>query len=199
MEAVSERRPRQVTRQVEPLEERAHVPGRVRREGGGLFRSVYHDTGARAYGRTGARRAHGRAEPLPLSPHWRRVGAKFELSPWACRPWPRRPWPRRPSLLPCFTTPLATPPLAVPTFAPHFNQLAALGDAARGQGDLRNGSLYTGGAAIAAPLPVLLILSLPMAGQREELYSLKGATLPDHHAHPDTVVVDQQQLLNRNF
>ena len=38
--------------------------------------------------------------------------------------------------------------------------------------------LYTGGAAIAAPLPVLLILSLPMAGQREELYSLlKGATL----------------------
>ena len=44
--------------------------------------------------------------------------------------------------------------------------------------------LYTGGAAIAVPLPVLLILSLPMAGQREELYSLKGATLPYRYAHP---------------
>ena len=54
---------------------------------------------------------------------------------------------------------------------------------------------YTGGAAIAAPLPVLLILSLPMAGQREELYSLKGATLPYRYAHPDTVVVVDQQLL----
>ena len=54
--------------------------------------------------------------------------------------------------------------------------------------------LYTGGAAIAVPLPVLLILSLPMAGQREELYSLKGATLPYRYAHPDTVVVDQQLL-----
>ena len=52
-------------------------------------------------------------------------------------------------------------------------------------------NLYTGGAAIAVPLPVLLILSLPMAGQREELYSLKGATLPYRYAHPDTVVVDQ--------
>ena len=49
--------------------------------------------------------------------------------------------------------------------------------------------------ALAAPLPVrLLILSLPMAGQREELYSLKGATLPYRYAHPDTVVVDQQLL-----
>ena len=57
-------------------------------------------------------------------------------------------------------------------------------------------NLYTGGAAIAVPLPVLLILSLPMAGQREELYSLKGATLPYRYAHPDTVVVDQQQLLH---
>ena len=55
-------------------------------------------------------------------------------------------------------------------------------------------NLYTGGAAIAVPLPVLLILSLPMAGQREELYSLKGATLPYRYAHPDTVVVDQQLL-----
>ena len=43
-------------------------------------------------------------------------------------------------------------------------------------------NLYTGGAAIAAPLPVLLILSLPMAGQREELYSLKGATVPYRYA-----------------
>ena len=42
MEAVDERRPRQVTRQVEPLEEQASVPGRVGRGGGGLFRSVYH-------------------------------------------------------------------------------------------------------------------------------------------------------------
>ena len=55
-------------------------------------------------------------------------------------------------------------------------------------------NLYTGGAAIAVPLPVLLILSLPMAGQREELYSLKGATLPYRYAHPDTVVADQQLL-----
>ena len=43
-------------------------------------------------------------------------------------------------------------------------------------------NLYTGGAAIAVPLPVLLILSLPMAGQREELYSLKGATVPYRYA-----------------
>ena len=58
--------------------------------------------------------------------------------------------------------------------------------------------LYTGGAAIAAPLPVLLILSLPMAGQREELYSLKTATVPYCYAHPEMIVVDQQ-LLHRNF
>ena len=60
--------------------------------------------------------------------------------------------------------------------------------------EFKDVSLYTGGAAIAVPLPVLLILSLPMAGQREELYSLKGATLPYRYAHPDTVVVDQQLL-----
>ena len=54
--------------------------------------------------------------------------------------------------------------------------------------------LYTGGAAIAAPLPVLLILSLPMAGQREELYSLKGATVPYRYAHPDI-----QLLLINNY
>jgi len=59
-------------------------------------------------------------------------------------------------------------------------------------------NLYTGGAAIAAPLPVLLILSLPMAGQREELYSLKTATVPYCYAHPEIIVVDQQ-LLHRNF
>ena len=43
------------------------------------------------------------------------------------------------------------------------------------------------------PPPVPLILSLPI------LYSLKAATLPYRYeyAHPDTVVVDQQQLLNR--
>ena len=46
-----------------------------------------------------------------------------------------------------------------------------------------------------------IILSLLMAGQREEFYSIKGcygATLPYRYAHPDTVVVDQQ-LLHRNF
>ena len=59
-------------------------------------------------------------------------------------------------------------------------------------------NLYTGGAAIAAPLPVLLILSLPMPGQREELYSLKTATVPYCYAHPEIIVVDQQ-LLHRNF
>ena len=42
--------------------------------------------------------------------------------------------------------------------------------------------LYTGGVAIAAPLTVLLIFSLPMAGKREELYSLKGATVPYRYA-----------------
>ena len=32
-----------------------------------------------------------------------------------------------------------------------------------------------------------------MAGQQEELYSLKGAnTVPYRYAHPDIVVVDQQ-------
>ena len=56
-------------------------------------------------------------------------------------------------------------------------------------------NLYTGGAAIAAPLPVLLILSLPMAGQREELYSLKGATVPYRYAHPDI----QLLLINNYF
>ena len=37
-------------------------------------------------------------------------------------------------------------------------------------------NLYTGGAAIAAPLPVLLILSLLMAGQRGEYVLLLTAT-----------------------
>ena len=56
-------------------------------------------------------------------------------------------------------------------------------------------NLYTGGAAIAVPLPVLLILSLPMAGQREELYSLKAATVPYRYAHPDS----QLLLINSYF
>ena len=38
------------------------------------------------------------------------------------------------------------------------------------------------------------VLSLPMAGQREELYSLKTATVPYCYAHPEIIVVDQQLL-----
>ena len=61
-------------------------------------------------------------------------------------------------------------------------------------------NLYTGGAAIAAPLPVLLILSLPMAGQRGEYVLLIGSSL--NGGTPSVtrllLLIQQQQLKSRN-